>query len=278
MAINIIDGILILIAFTAVVLAIARLVDLYLLRKQEQVLLPVPGQGEDVYSPRLVEGLPEPAKRWFNHTIKPGTPLARAAWLRMGGTIRLDPKKKPVALHADELLSPPEGYVWRARMGSGLMSSSGYDSLLEGRGTMRWWLFGFLPMVRSVGADITRSNHARLMIETIFIPSVLLPQRGARWKAIDNQRASVRLHIGREDVEMTIKVDREGRLLRVEVPRWNTGNAGNPGYVAFVLDKIAEERTFDGYTIPIRMRAGWKLGQLDEDAFYFPRIEKAVYK
>ena len=275
MAISIIDAILLLLAFTAVALAIARLVDLYLLRKQEHALVSPEGvEGEpDLYSPRMVEKLPEPAKRWFNHTLKTGTPLARAVHVRIGGTIRLNPAKKAVLLRANLLLAPPRGYVWRARMGSGVMTSSGYDALLEGRGAMRWWLFSVWPLVRSLGPDITRSNHARLMLETIYIPEVLLPQRGARWKAVDAQRATVRQHIGREDVEMTIKVDSGGRLLRVEVSRWK-----ETSFVPFVIDKIAEERTFGGHTIPIRMRAGWKLGQVDQNPFYYPLVENAEYR
>ena len=84
------------------------------------------GDGER-FDARMVDGLPEPARRYLLHAIEPGTPLARSVNVSMEGTIVLDPQRDPLPMHASQVLSPPDGFIWSARTTGGLMRIRGYD-------------------------------------------------------------------------------------------------------------------------------------------------------
>jgi hypothetical protein len=50
----------------------------------------------------------------------------------------------------------------------------------DGRGMMNFRLWGLLPTARAQGADIDKSALGGLATEATWVPSCLLPQRGAR--------------------------------------------------------------------------------------------------
>lgn len=76
------------------------------------------GPSRGIYDPGLVDDLPEPARRYFNFSIAPGTPLVTAVELEMQGELGLgtitEPKYTPMSAH--QVLAPPHGFVWRVRL------------------------------------------------------------------------------------------------------------------------------------------------------------------
>ncbi|MFP4624791.1 MAG: DUF6544 family protein, partial [Gemmatimonadota bacterium] len=228
----------------------------------------------------MVDGLPAPARRYLLRAIAPGTPLATSAEVTMGGTIQLAPDADPLPMRAEQILSKERGFAWRARVGRGLVRIRGYDRLLDGVGEMRWWLLGVVPVVNASGEDFDRSAAGRLAAETVLmVPSLLLPEAGAEWEPVDDRRARVRLPWSGETEPVTVEVDRDGRLVRVVLQRWNGDPANGPvGRLPFVGDSLGDERTFGGYTVPTTSRAGWRLGEPDERPFFRAAIEAVTYR
>lgn len=235
--------------------------------------------SEDRFRTEMIADLPEPARRYLRHAIQPGTPLDRSVHLTLSGSIRMSPDGDLLRMDSEELLAAERGYVWRARIEWGPLSIRGHDVYVDGEGRMRWWLAGIVPVVRADGPELSRSAAGRLLGETaLFVPSMLLPARGARWKAVDASTAVVRLEADGEETDITLEVDREGRLQRMTVRRWNADpEVGPVGYLPFVSEEFEDERTFGGYTIPTRFRAGWRLGEDGEFAFFFPVVDDAEY-
>jgi hypothetical protein len=268
-----------LLALAAVILLVSRL------RKEREVrtlwrTLARAGEAADLvrFDPGLVDDLPEPARRYLLHAIEPGTVIAECAHLTMPGSIRVSPKGDPLPMSSEEIFVPGRGYVWKARVGGGLMSIRGHDRLLDGEAEMRWWLWGLLPVVRAGGPDVSRSAAGRLLAGSIFMPSQLLPSRGAHWEAVDDSTANVRLEAQGEEAVLTLRVGSDGALERMSFPRWNADPKIGPiGYVSFGSDRLGEECTFGGYTIPTHFRGGWRLGEEDEFAFFFGHITQAEY-
>lgn len=229
------------------------------------------------FEPRMVDGMPDAARRWLLHAIAPGTVLAQVVELRMHGTLRLKRGAKPLPMRAEQVLAPPEGFVWRACVGRGLMQIRGYDRY-DGAGEMRWWLLGIVPVVSQASEDVTRSAAGRLGGEAVLIPAALLPQRGAQWEGIDERMARVRVDIGGEVVVSTVRVSAAGALERGVIGRWNGDPAnGAVGYLPFVVD-FAAERTFAGYTIPTELSAGWSVDGETADPFFRATIDDATFR
>jgi hypothetical protein len=251
--------------------------------RQEQALEPMwrelqaPG-ADAAFDPAMADGVPEPARRYLLHAIAPGTPLARSVRLTMHGTLRLSPGGEALPMRAEQVLAPPSGFIWRARVGRGLMRFRGFDRYVHARGAMRWWLLGLIPIVRADGAGVTRSAAGRLAGEAVIVPGALLPRYGAAWEAVDDTTARVRLTVDGEPVTTTLRIDRQGRLRHASLMRWREdAGGGAAGYARFDVE-LGGERTFGGYTIPAHLRAGWRLGEPDEFPFFEATLDSAEYR
>jgi hypothetical protein len=240
------------------------------------------GAGEvERFDPAMTDGLPLPARRYLLRSIAPGTPLARAALVTMHGGMRLQPGGDLLAARAEQVLAPPRGLVWRAKVGTGAIRFQGFDLYDVGRerGAMRWWLYGLVPLVRAEGPDVTRSAAGRLGGETLWLPSMLLPGRGVTWEPVDDSTAIFRITLGGEEVVTTVIVAEDGRLVSATMRRWREGADDRPaGYARFVVDEWDEERTFGGYTIPTRFRAGWELGTPDGFPFLYGQLDRVEFR
>ena len=231
----------------------------------------------EVFSTAALNGLPEPAERYLRHAIAPGTPLASAVRLSMRGTFLLQRGGERIPMSAEQVLAPPRGFVWKARMGRGLMRISGFDAYYQAQGELRWWLLNLVPLVRGQGPDISRSAAGRLAMESVLVPSSLLPERGARWKEGTEGTLSVGLRVDGEDFEVGLTLDSDGRLLRAQMPRWGDAR-GDGNFGAFLFEVEAEEeRPFGGYTIPSRLKAGWRFADGSFHDFFHAEILEADF-
>lgn len=83
-----------------------------------------------VFTPEMIAGLPEPARRYFLYTIEPETRLSTVARISMAGHFGMGDKDNPNYLdfEATQVLAMPSGFVWKMRARRGLMRLSGSDS------------------------------------------------------------------------------------------------------------------------------------------------------
>lgn len=218
--------------------------------------LQAPSTGQ-VFRQDMVNGLPAPARRYLMHAIKPATPLARSVHIRMLGALRPEAEARWTKMRAEEIVSVPEGFVWKAEVRRGLKRLRGADYYFDGIGRVRFWLWGLLPAMRMEGPDTSKSAAGRLAIEAVWLPSCLLPQAGAKWEEVDEYSANVTLQIGGESATLTLSVGPDGKLQRAMISRWGVlpGNTAS-AYIPFQLE-VEEEKEFEGYRIPAAVRTGW---------------------
>jgi Family of unknown function (DUF6544) len=270
----IVFGVLIVVALTALVI-IRRRDD----KRVEGVWqsLEAPSTHQ-FFTEDMVSDLPAPARRYLLHAIRPGTPLASSVSLEMSGTMRLKPGQEWAPMKARQILTPPKGFVWRAEVGDGLMRFSGGDHYANGRGGVRFWLWGIIPLVRQEGPNVTRAALGRMVCETIWLPSSLLPQRGVKWEASDDESARATMKIGEETITLNLFIEPDGRLREIRILRWGSQTEdGSFGYIPFG-GQIQEERALGGYTIPSRVNVGWSLGTDRYFEFFRAQIENAVFR
>jgi len=237
-----------------------------------------PGDGT-VFDPSMVDGLPDPAARYLLHSIKPGTPFAGSVEINMHGEFSTDPDKPAQPIRANQRISIPDGFIWKAKLGSGLIFVSGYDLWYKGTGLQSFKFWGLIPVVSSSGPDIDLSAAGRTAIESIFIPSSFLPGYGAVWTHLDEQSAMVTVKIGDREFELTLRVDSDGALLSISMLRWGQSTpSGDFKNLPFLGTDFSDERTFGGYTIPTRCSVGWESENGTFEPFFNPIIDNMLFE
>lgn len=224
-----------------------------------------------IYDPSMVSDLPEPAERFFNYAISPGTPLFTVAEIDMGGQFSLgsreDPNYRPMA--ATQILAAPEGFVWKLRI-PGLVPISGSDSAQW----TRFRILGFVPVARAGGdADHRRSAFGRYVAEALFwTPAALLPGPGIVWSQVDENTA--RVSVSHNDLfqEVDVTLDDTGRPTEVHLMRWSNANPENTPRLQPFGGTLSDFRQVQGFRLPFYVEAGNMYGT-DE---YFPFFKAKV--
>jgi hypothetical protein len=209
----------------------------------------------DVFSDTELAGLPEPVCRYLRAAIAPGTPLSPSAMLRMRGAIKLG--KRWLRLRARELLTPNEGFVWAGRVAGVIVGSDRYE---DHRGSMKWKLFGIVPVVTGDGRDVSRSAAMRGGAEGVWVPTALLPRFGVSWTADDDTHITARSSIDQIALEVQYTLDPTGRVRSVVFDRWgDPDNTGTWALHPFGVE-VSGYSTFGGVSIPNAGSAGWFYG------------------
>lgn len=235
------------------------------------------------FAPEMVEGLPEPARRYLLHAIRPGAPLATSLRLVFKGTVQYGPDSRKWPLEgSDILIVPGRGFHWRESNPAPPFSRHGFLYYYQDAGRVswsRWNLIRDVGKLSYTGPDTTRSLAARFASKYFWIPTALLPQAGVTWEAVDASHVRARMQVGLEPVVFTLEVNPEGRLKSVTYPRWGAKNAdGSYSYFPFGHE-LEGEATFGDYTIPLVTRALWCYGTEDRKPplIHEYRIQEAVY-
>ncbi len=234
--------------------------------------------SDRVFTKEMVADLDEPVQRYFLHAIALGTPLAADVELKMSGSFRLKPDANWIPMQASQIISTAPGFVWKARVGRGLRRFSGADYYSQGKGKMRFSIWGLIPLVDAHNDNITRSGIGRLGAEySIWLPSALLPHNGVSWQAIAHNTIQANLKIDNEPITLTLTIDSDGKLLKLSLPRWgDKTEKGDWQYITFG-GEVQAEKTFGGYTVPSKISAGWWFGTDKYWAFFQPTIEQAKF-
>lgn len=223
-----------------------------------------------VFDPSMVDGLPDPARRYFLYTIRPGTRLCTVCRISMHGKFGLGSKSSPnyMPMQAEQTLACPHGFIWKLKAGRGLLPITGSDAATGQRSWSRFWLAGIVPVARAGGnPDHALSAFGRYVAEAVFwTPAALLPGRGVVWEAVNEATARVTVsHEGRTQ-SVDVEIDAEGRPVKVRFLRWSDANPEKTFRFQPFGGYLSEFRDFDGFNLPTRIEAG----NFFETEDYFP--------
>jgi len=252
-----------------------------------------------------LSGLPPAARRYLDRAVPTETPSAAAVRLRMSGEIKLG---RWLPFRAEQVLRRDRQMRWDATARMYGLPVRGFDALAAGHGEMRWKLLGLIPVLTASGPDVTRSAAGRLAAEMLWLPSAF---RGddVEWRTVESgsgsgsgagqprrddgeaaevSRAGVggvshvraRFPVAGEEVELDLAVDPAGRLHGVSLERWGDPDGEGHRYVRFGA-VVEGEGTFQGVTIPTRLRAGWYFGEPRferEGEFFRCTVESAEFR
>lgn len=253
---------------------------------------PLPEQ----FSDQQIQDLPEPVQRYFRHAIALGTPLARAIELKMHGQFRLKADAPWMVMAAQQILAPWQGLVWQASVKNGLIRFSGADicNVQQQSGRIQFFLWGLVPVAQASNADTLRSALGRLALESVWLPTALLPQFGVQWQAIDDSTIQASWILLDEPITITLQIDDQGRVQQAHMLRWSdqkldgvdtnqpinhqpsTLNPQTPpapttnskfDYVPFSM-RASGESTINGLTIPTQLAVSYYPNTPQEFEFF----------
>lgn len=237
------------------------------------------GDATPMFDPSTLDGLPLPARRYLAGALPDGVALSSTVVLGMEGEIRLGGRWLPFA--ADQILRAGVGLVWAPVVGGRLLRFTGADVLTPRDARMEFRLHGRIPVANATGHDVRRSAQGRLATETVaWLPQALTPQRGARWRAVDDERAIVTVTAAGADIDIDVEVaiNEQGQLRSLGLQRWND-SAKPPALAPFGGSVDATHTTPNGVRIAGAGTVGWDwgtAGQRDGEFFRY-RITAATY-
>lgn len=229
------------------------------------------------FDPAMVAALPEPARRYFIHTITPGTPLQTVARITMTGRFGMGASDKPnyMDMAATQILALPGGFVWQMRARRGWLRLSGSDS----ESWTRFWLMGVVPVARMGGdPDHARAAFGRYVAEAVFwTPAAVLPGPGVHWEQVDADCARVIVsHRGlTQAVDVTVAPD--GRPTQVRFERWSNANAEKQYRLQPFGGYLSAFREIAGFRLPTHVEAGNEFGTDRYFPFFVADVTEIVF-
>lgn len=223
------------------------------------------------FNPEMVADLPEPARRYFQFAIAPGTPLFPVAEIDMAGQFSLGSKDAPhyQRMQARQILAAPQGFVWQMRL-PGWLPVSGSDAGSSSNSWTRFRILGLIPVARIGGdQDHLRSAFGRYVAEAVFwTPAAVLPHPGIMWQGIAKDTARVTVNIGALSQAVDLTVTDDGQPLSVTFMRWSNANPVKRYRLQPFGGKLSDFRPVHGYRLPFRVEAGNMFGTDEYFAFY----------
>ncbi len=230
-----------------------------------------------VFDPYSIEGLPEPARRYFSFSIAAGSPIVSAVELDMTGELGLgsldNPKYSPMT--AQQILAPPHGLVWRVQIGA----ISGSDGATHTSSWTRFWLFGLVPVVRlGNNEDHHRSAFGRVVAESAFwTPAMLLPSDNVRWEALDENSARAIVSINGFEQNVDVTVAQDGKPTQVVISRWSNENPNRQYQLQPFGGYLSDFRRFGGYMLPTSVEGGNHFGTDQYFPFFKAKISEVHF-
>ncbi|MBM2576330.1 hypothetical protein JQC91_08425 [Jannaschia sp. Os4] len=220
------------------------------------------------FDPAMVDGLPEPARRFLRAAIAPGTPLRPVAEIEMAGTFAMGDGAAPkiLAMRATQTHAAPHGFVWAMRARGGPYVLSGSDSATW----TRFWMGGVVPVARRGGdADHARAAFGRMVAEAaIWTPAAVLPGPSVEWSAPAPDVARVTMRAGALSQSVDLALSAAGRPRRVTFRRWTDANPERVWRHQPFGATLSAFRTFGGVTVPTHVEAANMFGTPEHFTFF----------
>ena len=261
----------------AAALALWRQMDRRSERQAWRELIKLARQDGTTIDWNALDGLPEPAQRFLRYSLPLDAELHRVVEIEMEGELGLGSKARPnyKPMRASQVLAPPYGLVWKLRYGV----LAGSDAALPQTSWTRFWLFGFIPLVRAGGhSDHHRSAFGRVVAEGAFwAPASLLPSERVHWAALGENTARATVTFGEFEQAVDVTVAESGQPTEVVIQRWSNENAERKFRLQPFGGYLSDFKDFDGCQLPTRVEGGNHFGTDEYFPFYRVVIKSVSY-
>lgn len=216
--------------------------------------------------------IPPPVRRYLAFAAGPKATPIRYVHLVHSGRFRMGEGRKWTPIRGVEYLTiSPRFFHWRGR----IAFVGAVDRYVEGQGGLTVKLLSTIPVVRARWRKIDESELLRWTAESVWVPPALLPENGADWDAIDDNRAKITIEDGANRVEGEFHVDEVGRITEFKAMRYRD-ETKRPWF-----GRYGDYREVEGYRVPFRCEVSWDdpeegftYAEFAIDAFAFNRAAR----
>lgn len=215
-------------------------------------------EGTPLVSEEMLDGVPEPVRRYLRFTGVIGKPIARTVYLRQTGTMRLAVNQPGIPLTAQQwYTTKPAGFVWDGTMHLGpLLLARARDKYAEGNGNMLIEAGSFFTVVAAKGKEMDQGSMMRYLSEMIWFPSAFLNEN-ISFEPVDDTSARVTLADHGRTATGTLYVDQEGRLTNFVTKRYRMVDSGYE--LCAWSAPVTEYGEMAGLRLPVRGKAVWNM-------------------
>lgn len=180
------------------------------------------------FDPATLPELPEPVRRYLAFALTPGQPIVRRARLEHAGEFAATPDAWRPFRSVQHVTTSPPGFVWDARMAMApLVRVRVRDAYIGGEGSMYGALGGLVPVAEQRGsAEIATSALWRMLAESVWWPTALLPGPFLTWTPLDDHAARATLTDRAVSTSADFHFGANGEIVRVTGERYRAVGDG----------------------------------------------------
>lgn len=225
----------------------------------------------------MLTGLPAPVARYFEFALTPGQPLVRTARVEHAGEFRASLDAPWSHFRSVQHFSAdPPGFVWDARID--MMPVLGVrvrDSYLGGKAGMLGKVAALVPVADEGGSpEIASGALHRLLAESAWLPTALLPREGLLWEAEDDSTARITLTDSGVTVSLDVHFATSGGIERVEAERYR--DVDGVGVLTPFVGHFRDYAEVQGMRIPREGEVEWILPE-GRFSYWRGRVELIEY-
>ena len=215
-------------------------------------------EGQRLVTAEMLEGLPEPVRRYLEYTGVVGQPWIETVCLKQRGRFRLGLERPWMPMSAEEWYSTdPPSLTWKARFKvAGLPLLRARDRYEGGHGHMYGKLAGLITVFDARGEELDQATMIRYLNEIMWFPTAFLGEY-ITWQEVDDQSAEVTFRDGGKSVSGRMFFDEVGRLTNFRTMRYREMEG------EYSLDPWSTPMSgygvLGGLNLPLRGQAVWNL-------------------
>lgn len=220
--------------------------------------------------PEAIALLPEPVRKYLSHVIREGEQQIRFVTVRQRGEWRALSQPKwgklnAIAYHSGTI----PGLVWHARIAQSPWSWTTAQLLYgngHGSGYVKFW--GFLTLFDPSGPEVSMALLSRILMETVWFPTALIPGGMLRWEPINATSAKAYLSDNGRMISAIFHFNEKNEIERV-ITRDKYRDAETSYEREQCTMYCSDYRDFGGILIPTNVRLEWNM---EEGDFEYARI------
>ncbi len=220
-------------------------------------------QENQLVTPEMLAGLPEPVRRYMDFTGVVGKPLIRTARLKQNGLFRLGPGRPWLPISAEQAYTiDPPGFLWKAAVRiAGLPLMRARDRYQDGHGHMFGKLANLFTIFDARGPEMDQASLARYLSEMVWFPTAFLAGN-IQWLGLDAHSAQVTLTDGGKSVSGRITFDEDGCPIDFTTRRYYSSNGSRYSLETW-SNPLAKFQVWGGLNIPVQGQVIWRLASGD---------------